>query len=239
MPGAFTLAATDIDFLPRSASGLCLCLRKRLRIGTLGNLCWTAGCSGKHVTPWITVEPGFFFFKGNLRIAYSSSWLWVMATLDWLGSSMTVCIIWTTVQLFACVQKMTLCSCGCDFVYYICIQMCAHAAFGWLLPTHHTPSHFTLILQGLDKSKEQTSGGLRREPSEPHRLVGPQCQGDVTTPACGPGFSCLMWTRARTSQLTINTISLAWLPEVLLVTCFLLDRVTWISVGHILFQCKK
>lgn len=29
------------------------------------------------------------------------------------------------------------------------------------------------------------------KPSEPHRLVGPQCKDDVTLPACRPEFSGL------------------------------------------------
>lgn len=40
------------------------------------------------------------------------------------------------------------------FVYCICIQICGHAAFGSLPPTHHSPSHFALILHWLDKNKE-------------------------------------------------------------------------------------
>lgn len=51
LPGAFTLACTDIDFLPCSASVLRRCLRKRPRKGTLGNLCRTAGCPVEHVSP--------------------------------------------------------------------------------------------------------------------------------------------------------------------------------------------
>lgn len=128
---------------------------------TLENLSWTAGCLVKHVTPWITAEPRQKI-KGNKQPKNrpcSSSWLWMTDNPGIDNVTVWPCAWCGRLHVpFACVSKITLGVCGCDFVY-MCIQMCSRASLVHCPPQ---PESLCIILRWLDKNKEQTGRGFRR-----------------------------------------------------------------------------
>lgn len=106
----------------------------------------------------------------------SLSWLWLIENLS-LTRTRSLCfmrtIVWT--------------KCRCEPVHCVlCASECVATQPLFRCPRVLQPESLCINSAMAWRKQKADQYRLWMEPSEPCRLVGPHCQDDVTTPACGP-----------------------------------------------------